>query len=324
MKEIDRREFMKKLAFGGAILGVADVLLHKPPKAIASTGQVEVLWLGHSTTRITSVAGKVIVIDPFLVKNPTTPEKYRDLKALGKVDLILITHGHLDHILGLPFFAPIYFPGTRLKIYGPITGEDVPLKEVIGGQMSYRYFPVRQQELAAHIDYINLAEGCFDLGDDIRLTTKYLNHPLLCLGLRFEYDGQVCCTAYDTEPFQNLFVTDLHDPAFDALMAHQGEAAAREENKRLAEFFAGADLLIHDAQYTQKEYTASRKGWGHSPMESVINAARRSDVRTLALFHHDPMRTDAQLDELTELLCDPRRTGDTDVFFAREGMRVKI
>ncbi|MGD8304209.1 MAG: MBL fold metallo-hydrolase, partial [Desulfobacterales bacterium] len=130
--------------------------------------------------------------------------------------------------------------------------------------------------------------------------------------------------AYDTEPFQNLFVTDPQDPAFDTLMAHQGEAAAREENQRMAEYFADADLLIHDAQYTQQEYEASRKGWGHSPMESVIQAARQSGVRMLALFHHDPMRTDVQLDELTELLCDRRHTGDTDVFFAREGMQVKI
>jgi L-ascorbate metabolism protein UlaG (beta-lactamase superfamily) len=64
---------------------------------VALAGQVEVLWLGHSTARITSTTGKVIVIDPFLTKNPKTPEKYRDLKALGKVDLILVTHGHSDH-----------------------------------------------------------------------------------------------------------------------------------------------------------------------------------------------------------------------------------
>lgn len=68
-----------------------------------------------------------------------------------------------------------------------------------------------------------------------------LNHPLLCLGLRFEYNGKVCCTAYDTEPFQNFIVTDSRDPAFDAIMAHQGEAAAREENSRGADFFADAD-----------------------------------------------------------------------------------
>lgn len=237
---------------------------------------------------------------------------------------IFLTHTHLDHIIGFPFFAPIFMPETRLRVHGPVTCETESLETVIGGQLSYRYFPVRQQELAAHIDYINLTEGCFDLGDHIRLTTKYLNHPLLCLGLRFEYNGQVCCTAYDTEPFQNLFVTDPKDPAFDALMAQQGEVAAKEENQRMAEFFAGADLLIHDAQYTQQEYEASRKGWGHSPMESVIHAAQQSDIGTLILFHHDPMRTDIQLDELTQLLCDRRHTGDTHVLFAREGMQLKI
>jgi len=107
MKEMDRRDFIKMVAFGGAILGIGDVLLPKPLEAASMAGQVEVLWLGHSTTRITSTAGKVIVIDPFLVKNPTTPEKYRDLKALGKVDLILVTHGHSDHARDLAELARI-------------------------------------------------------------------------------------------------------------------------------------------------------------------------------------------------------------------------
>jgi len=68
---------------------------------VAWAEQVELLWLGHSTTRITSTTGKVIVIDPYLTKNPNAPQKYRDLKALGRVDLILVTHGHLDHTLDL-------------------------------------------------------------------------------------------------------------------------------------------------------------------------------------------------------------------------------
>lgn len=237
---------------------------------------------------------------------------------------IFLTHTHLDHILGFPFFAPIFLPDTHLNIYGPVTCETESLETVIGGQLSYRYFPIRQQELAASIDYRNLAEGCFDLGDDIRLITKYLNHPLLCLGFRIEYNGKICCTAYDTEPFQNLFVTDAQDPAYDAIMAHQGEVVAKEENDRLQAFFAGADLLIHDAQYTQQEYDTSRRGWGHSPVEYAIKAAQRSEVKRLALFHHDPMRTDRQLDELTQLKCHHKQTGDTEVFFARERMQVKL
>ncbi|MEJ2729189.1 MAG: MBL fold metallo-hydrolase [Deltaproteobacteria bacterium] len=237
---------------------------------------------------------------------------------------IFLTHTHLDHIIGFPFFAPIFQAGTRLKIYGPVTYEDDSLETVIGGQLSYRYFPVRQEELTARIEYINLKEGRFDLGDGIRLITKYLNHPLLCLGFRFEYRGKICCTAYDTEPFQNLFITDPRDPAYDEIMAHQGEAAASDENHRLEEFFTGADLLIHDAQYTRQEYDTDKYGWGHCPIEYAIEAAMRSQVKRLALFHHDPMRTDAQLDELAKLHCDAGNTGNTEAFFAREGMQVVL
>lgn len=74
---------------------------------VACAQQVEVLWLGHATFRITSTTGKVIVIDPFLIKNPRTPAKYKDLKAIGKVDLILVTHGHGDHINDLPELAKL-------------------------------------------------------------------------------------------------------------------------------------------------------------------------------------------------------------------------
>ena len=81
----------------GKSLITAGVVMFSLMSAVASAAQVEVLWLGHATTRITSTTGKVIVIDPFLKKNPKTPLKYKDLTALGKVDLILVTHGHGDH-----------------------------------------------------------------------------------------------------------------------------------------------------------------------------------------------------------------------------------
>jgi phosphoribosyl 1,2-cyclic phosphodiesterase len=269
--------------------------------------------------------GRLIVIDAGsglrLLGNHLIAEGF----SAGQLEAdIFLTHTHLDHIIGFPFFGPIFQAGTRLKVYGPVTCEDDSLEAVIGGQMSYRYFPVRQEELTARIEYLKLKEGCFDLGDGIRLTTKYLNHPLLCLGFRFEYKGKICCTAYDTEPFQNLFITDPQDPAYDEIMAHQGEAAARDENHRLEDFLAGADLLIHDAQYTRQEYDTERRGWGHSPIEYAIEAAMRSQVKRLALFHHDPMRTDAQLDELAALHCDSRNTGSTEAFFAREGMVVSL
>jgi phosphoribosyl 1,2-cyclic phosphodiesterase len=237
---------------------------------------------------------------------------------------ILLTHTHLDHILGLPFFAPIHHPATCLKIYGPVTCEEDPLEDVLGGQLSYRYFPVRQHELGASIEYIDLKEGTYDLGRGVTLITKYLNHPLLALGYRIEFEDKAICTAYDTEPFYNVFCTDPDDPSYDEFLAAEGDQAAREENQRMEAFFKDADLLIHDGQYTRKEYESGKRGWGHSPIEHVIAAAERANVQRLAICHHDPLRTDSQLDQLSQQYCSGSAAGVKEIFFAREGQEVKI
>jgi phosphoribosyl 1,2-cyclic phosphodiesterase len=237
---------------------------------------------------------------------------------------IFLTHTHWDHIMGFPFFSPIYIPDTKLKVYGPGTYDDDILKDIVGGQLSYRYFPVRQTELTSEIEYIDIKEGRFDLGDGIMLATKYLNHPIRCLGYRFEYHDKSFCTAYDTEPFQNVFCTDPHDPSYDEAMAQEGEQVAIEENRRVEDFFAGADLVIYDAQYTEAEYQASKVGWGHTSIEYAVATGKRANIKRLALFHHDPVRTDDQTDALAKKYCSPDYAGNTEVFFAREGMEIDI
>jgi phosphoribosyl 1,2-cyclic phosphodiesterase len=236
---------------------------------------------------------------------------------------LFLTHTHWDHIMGFPFFVPIYVPTTTLTIFGPVSYEGEGLDRVVGGQLTYRYFPVRDAELAAQIKYVDLKEGERDLGDGIRLTTKYLNHPILCLGYRFEFQGKVLCTAYDTEPYRNLFCTDPADPSYDEAMAHEGDLVAEEQNGLLEKFFAGADLLIHDTQYTEEEYRTSKLGWGHSSLEHAVAAASRVGVKRMALFHHDPLRTDDQLDELAIRYCTSAGS-EPEIFFAREGMEIEL
>ena len=238
---------------------------------------------------------------------------------------VFFSHTHWDHIMGFPFFTPIFIPGTTLRVFGPVTYEEDGLDKIIGSQLSYRYFPVRHSELSAKIEYNPLKERSMDMGDGIWVTSKYLNHPILCLGYRFEYKGRSFVTAYDTEPFRNVFPTDPEDPGYDEIAAEEGEKAAKEENEKFLQFIRGADVLLHDAQYTHKEYLGSKLGWGHSSFEYAINSASKAEVKRLILFHHDPLRKDSELDELIE---EYRRkiAGKTNmkIEIAREGMEIEI
>jgi len=190
--------------------------------------------------------------------------------------------------------------------------------------MKYRYFPINVGELASDIGYKRLREEPKqDLGNGLLLTTKFINHPITALGYRFEHKGKVFCTCYDHEPYRNLFITDPDHPEYDEGMAVEGEEVAKEQNRAIEEFFKGADLLVHDSQYTAEEY-ATKLDWGHSPMEHAVEAANRAGVKKLALFHHDPDRTDLQIDELAKTYCEPGKYGDTEVFFAAEGTEIVL
>jgi phosphoribosyl 1,2-cyclic phosphodiesterase len=238
---------------------------------------------------------------------------------------IFITHTHWDHIIGFPFFQPIYIEGTKLKVYGPITFEEDTIENIMGDLLRYRYFPVLHGELTADIDYFQLGECEMDLGDGINLKTKYLNHPLLCLGYRFEFKGKVLCTAFDTEPFRNVFSTDPNAPDYDPVVSEKGEEAVREENQKLLDFFHGSDILIHDCQYTKKEYFESKIGWGHSYFEHAIDSALAAGVKKIVLFHHDPLRIDQELFALEKRFHERMENQSSlEIVIAKEGMEILL
>lgn len=238
---------------------------------------------------------------------------------------LFLTHTHWDHIMGFPFFVPMFIPNTELKVYGPVTYEEDTLDKIVGGMLSYRYWPVRLSELAGKIEYFNIKEGTRDLGHGLWLTTKYLNHPILVLGYRFEYQGKVLCTAYDTEPFRNVFAMDPDSPDYDEEVVREGEEASKEENDKVTSFFTGADILIHDAQYTRQELNASKLGWGHSSFEHSVEVAHKAGAKKLLLFHHDPQRSDRELAAIEKKLQSMiAGKSDLEVLMAREGMEVEV
>jgi phosphoribosyl 1,2-cyclic phosphodiesterase/DNA-binding response OmpR family regulator len=222
---------------------------------------------------------------------------------------ILISHTHWDHIQGLPFFAPLFVSGNEWDIYGP-KGLDESVREALAGQMQYTYFPVALEQFGATVRYHDLVEGTFQI-DDVRITTRYLNHPALTLGYRFEADGATL-----------VYSTD-HEPHSRALAAGEGQIGGQDE--RHAEFLRGADLVLHDAQYTANEYSA-KIGWGHSPAEYAVRIAQHAGVAKIALTHHDPMRDDQSLDQLVENLRAKLRScgSKLEVFAAAEGLSLEV
>jgi CheY-like chemotaxis protein len=229
---------------------------------------------------------------------------------------LLITHTHWDHIQGLPFFTPLFTPGNEWDIYAP-EGLGKRLEDTLAGQMEFAYFPISLAQLGATIRYHGLVEGAFDLGA-VRVVTRYLNHPGLALGYRLETAGVTAIYATDHEPHS-------HHQAGPANAHDTAVRAVHREDQRHIEFLTGADLLIHDAQYTLEEYPA-KVNWGHSPAELVVDFALAAGVKRLALFHHDPLRDDDALDRLVDACRQRVAAAGTslEVFAAAEGQVIAL
>jgi len=210
---------------------------------------------------------------------------------------VLLSHVHWDHIQGLPFFAPIYMPGTKLVLGGGAT--TTPLRDSLRRQMSAPNFPVDWNDLPSSIDYLELRDGsCVQIGDaSVRIARA--NHPDAVFAYRIEHAGRSVVYATDTEHYACV------DP-------------------RLVSLARDADVLVYDAQYLPEEYDGkagpSRVGWGHSTYEAGAALARAAGVSKLVLFHHDPSRTDEGVAGIEKRA---RETFD-DVVAAREGATIDL
>lgn len=211
---------------------------------------------------------------------------------------LLISHTHHDHIMGLPFFAPIFIGDTSLSIYGPSCyapiGQPNDLKYVLEMMMDQMFFPVdlketnsiKKIETLKPFDQILLAEG--EEAELVNLQTE----------TKTTFKDKVIVSQYRAynHPKSGSIVYKLQYAGKSIVYATDLEGYA-EGDRRLIQFAKGADMLIHDAQYTMEQYTGPvpTQGYGHSTPEMACQVAKEAGVRQLVLYHHDPNHNDEMI-----------------------------
>ena len=220
---------------------------------------------------------------------------------------LLIGHTHWDHIHGFPFFAPASLAQNELNIFAPV-GFQRSLEDALAGQMQYSYFPVKLDDLSSRIHFTELEEGHFRIGE-VLVETQYLNHTAPTIAYRISSGGSTVAYVTDHEPYWN-------NPG--SIFQHPGD-------QRHVEFLKDADLVIHDAQYSEEEYQTKR-GWGHSTIEYATDVAIAAQAQKLALFHHDPTHDDDTIHEFEKhAQARARAAGSSlEVFAAEEGLVVEL
>jgi phosphoribosyl 1,2-cyclic phosphodiesterase len=199
------------------------------------------------------------------------------LAAGGKIDAdIFLSHCHLDHVIGLPFFMPLFCSGHRLRIWAGNLQPKLTLERALRTMMSPPLFPVEVESFKAEIEYHDFLPGALiEPYQGVKLRTGMLNHPDGSVGYRIECGGKTLAYMTDTE----LPAGDI-DPGILSLARN-------------------ADLMIFDSTYTESEIV-SRRGWGHSTWQDGVRLANAAGVRTFCMFHHDPSHDDDFMDGLAQ------------------------
>lgn len=222
-------------------------------------------------------------------------DKMMEEKGVKDTD-IFFSHMHWDHIQGLPFFTPFYYPGNHFRLYGH-DGDNKTLKEIITGQMVQPYFPITMEIMKSEILFKGIEpDMVMDMGYGVIVKTFALDHPGGSLSYRIESGDNSVVYCTDTETLYN------------------------DSRKKLIRFIKGADVLIYDAYFTGKEYLKLGAKWGHSTWEEGTALSNEADISHLILFHHMRNRKDHE----QELIENSARLRFENTFAAKEGMVITV
>jgi len=231
---------------------------------------------GNTSCLVVSVEGD----DPLIVDLGTGlralgDDLLKEVRALGTPlhATALLTHLHFDHILGLPFFGPLHDPGARLTVHGPAQPEGT-LKDALHQAVQPPVFPIHMEQFRGELCTIDTRDEDFSIGS-VKVMARTIPHAGTTLGYRIEAEGRTLAYLPD----------------------HQAPLDRRTISDAVLELCAGADLLVHDSQYTDEEF-AAKSDWGHSTAAFAVRVAAESKVKRLVLSHHDPSHNDRDIDRI--------------------------
>ncbi len=298
---VDQREF--KVRFWG-VRGSYPTPGPHTVRYGGNTACVELQVGGH--TIILDAGTGIIGLGQDLLQRTTEP-----------LDLsVFFTHAHGDHLIGFPFFAPLFEKRARIAFFGPeLVGQT--LEQTIHPIMADPYFPVDLHDLPALLHFHTLQVG--------QTISWGMNEPQPQV---FNDSGELSALDKD-QPVVRACYTSCHPR--NGSLSYRIEYAGRsfvfatdveweqECEEDFVEFAGGADVLVHDAQYTGEEY-AIKRGYGHSSVEMATNVAKQAGAKCLILFHHNPGYDDPKLDQLQDLARS--HFARTEVAF--EGMEINL
>jgi phosphoribosyl 1,2-cyclic phosphodiesterase len=280
-----------------------------------------------SCVEVRSAAGTRVVVDAGTGIRKLGKELAGEGEAGRARVHLLISHTHWDHIQGLPYFSPLYQRGNKMSVYAR-KRDDLHLQAVFASQTHDPYFPVPFAEADAAIEFKELSDAAKFSIDDVKVACARLNHPYVATAYRLTADGASVVYVSDTAPFSDILFEDefvARPPSPGAELPakdRQKLARMREGVVRLCE---GADLVIYDTMFTAEDYQRIPH-YGHSRPADAVDVCSEAGASRLALFHHAPERTDAEIDTI---LADTRAVADKtartlEVVAAYEGLEMEL
>jgi len=264
---------------------------------------------GPTTTRYGGNTSCVSITadDKILILDAGTGIRNLGSAIISKPDLeifVIVTHSHWDHIQGFPFFTPIYQPNRPVHMFPTLHKKNVVLASLID-QMDGAHFPITPDQVPSNFNFVTENPLEFLESNGFHLEMVPMNHPGKAFGYKITIDDKIICYFTDNEI----------DPPYEKSI----------ELNELTNQCRNADILIHDAQYIEADMPL-KHGWGHSLISQVTELGKAAEVKNLVYYHHDPERSDDDIDaELEKVSKVLQESGSSVIpYFAHEGLRLTL